>query len=252
MNNEFSQTSFTIEITADGSPTLKLPGEGESMHYSGGAATETDFIYKAVIEDCLKIWPEAEVAILGLGLGYIEISWALVALKLGLAKTRFVSFETEEILKEKFLNWLYSKNVNAGQQESHVNIYDQICHFMHSESDMAAIKKRIIESLSAVPLKGNLKSQFDKNKSYNLICYDAYSTKTSGELWSEEFLDDFLEKSCHENCVVTSYACTGILKRALKKHNFTLLDRRRFRSSKDSTLAVRGVFKSAALTFRTS
>ena len=44
MNNEFAQTRFTIEITADGSPTLKLPEQGESMHHSGGAAKETDYI----------------------------------------------------------------------------------------------------------------------------------------------------------------------------------------------------------------
>lgn len=243
MNTEFAQTSFTIEITADGSPTLKLPNDGESMHHSGGAATETEYIYRSAIESCLKIWPEAEIAVVGLGIGYIEISWAQIALNLNLRKTKFVSFETEEILKENFLKWLSSDVAS---------IYDQICFSLQFDSDVSAIKKLIAENILLNPLKGDLQTEFDQKNSYNLVCFDAYSKKTNVEIWTEGFLDNFFEKSCHENCVVTTYACTGELKRILKKHNFTLLDRRRFKSTRDSTLAVRGVFKSAAKTFRIS
>jgi hypothetical protein len=243
MNNAFEQTRFTIEFTEDGSPTLRLPSEGESMHHSGGAATETEYIYKSVIGSALNRYPEAKLAVVGLGLGYIEISWAIEAIKLNLQKkSEFVSFETEFELKNIFLKWIESDSEK---------IYDSVCKSLDEKIKITEIKEAIKYSLEKNKLRGDLCSEYDQNKSYNILCFDAFSSKTSGSLWTEEFLNDFIKKSCHETCVFTTYACTGVLKRVLRANGFTLLERVGFKGKRDSTLAVRGGFNSSGI-FRTS
>lgn len=247
MKNEFAQTPFTIEITADGSPTLRLHlengGDGESMHHSGGAAAETEYIYKSVIEAAVQRLPDIKLAIVGLGLGYIEISWAIACLKQkSNLQSRFISFETEDVLKNKFLAWLGNEDPA---------IYDEVCHALGASENIEQIKELIKNNPEPDPFKGNLVSNYDKNNSYNVICFDAFSKKTSEDLWTEEFLTQFLARAAHPDCIFTTYACTGTLKRALKYNGFQLIDRFRFKSSRESTLAVRGVFTSGMI-FRTS
>jgi len=243
MKNEFAQTPFTIEITEDGSPTLRLPDDGESMHHSGGAAAETEYIYKSVIEEALQRLPDLKLAVVGLGLGYIEISWAIACLKKNKnLQSQFISFETDEGLKKNFLNWL---------NHFEISIYDDVVRAMDPAAEVGKIKEILRKNLEKNPLKGNLLTDFAKDNSYNLICFDAFSRKTSEALWTEEFLTRFLAECAHDNCVLTTYACTGALKRALKANGFTLIDRLRFKSSRESTLAVRGFFTSEMI-FRTS
>jgi hypothetical protein len=256
MKNQFEQTRFTIETTEDGSPTLRLRLSdgtgGESMHHSGGAAAETEYIYKSVIEAALQVLPELKLAVVGLGLGYIEISWAIANLnnfrnekKNGKKeiKSTFVSFEAEEDLKTNFLTW-----IATGKPE----IYNTVCSAMDKNSSIDEIRKLLELNLQKFALKGDLVKEFEKDKTWNVICFDAFSKKTSEELWTEDFLNELLQKSCHEDCILTTYACTGALKRALKQNNFRLIERTRFKGKRDSTLAVRGIFNSSDLIFRTS
>lgn len=247
MKNEFAQTPFTIEITEDGSPTLRLQGPdnsvGESMHHSGGAAAETEYIYKSVIEAAIQRLPDLQMAVVGLGLGYIEISWAIACLKQkSNLQSSIISFETEEELKKNFNRWL----IDDGPA-----IYDDVCRAMDSSVTIQEIKKILKKNAGTFPIKGNLLTDYDKNNSYQLICFDAFSKKTSEELWTEEFLTEFLGKASHHDCIFTTYACTGALKRSLKSNGFQLIERLRFKSNRESTLAVRGLFTSEMI-FRTS
>lgn len=246
MKNEFAQTPFTIEITADGSPTLRLHYEngvdGESMHHSGGAAAETEYIYKSVIETAVQRMPDLKLSVVGLGLGYIEISWAIACLKQkSNLQSRFISFETEDVLKNKFLTWMSNEDPA---------IYDDVCRALGASEYIKQIKEILKSNREPAAFKGNLVSDYDKSNSYNVICFDAFSKKTSEELWTEEFLTQFLARAAHSDCIFTTYACTGSLKRALKNNGFQLIDRLRFKSSRESTLAVRGVFTSGMI-FRT-
>ncbi|MBK7845346.1 MAG: hypothetical protein IPJ71_17000 [Bdellovibrionales bacterium] len=73
-----SNNPFQIEITQDGSPTLRLrdsSGLGESMHNLKGAFSETLYIYLPTLQRAFE-WQEPETRLLsvGLGLGYNELS----------------------------------------------------------------------------------------------------------------------------------------------------------------------------------
>jgi hypothetical protein len=76
--------------------------------------------------------------------------------------------------------------------------------------------------------------------SFHGICYDFYSSKQDPELWSEDFLKSFLKRFADsEICFFSTYACTGVLKRALAQHNFTVIKKPGFCQKRDSTLAYK-------------
>jgi tRNA U34 5-methylaminomethyl-2-thiouridine-forming methyltransferase MnmC len=76
-------------------------------------------------------------------------------------------------------------------------------------------------------------------KRFNCIAFDAFSSKSTPELWTRDFLDHFLASACDDSCVLSTYACTGNLKRALIDAGFELRIREGYASKRDSTLAVR-------------
>lgn len=242
MNKERTQTPFTLESTQDGSPTLRMTEGGESMHHSAGAALETQFIYKTPIEWALKHLDTCNLHVVGLGLGYIEISWAIELIKARKFKKNesiLSSFEIEASLIEDFLAWLSQKDGNA-------SVYDLICKHLDSEVPISEIKKILLKNFEQISIKGNLLAHYKEAPKANVICFDAFSSKTTQDLWGADFLDSYIKACAQEDCVFTTYACTGVLKRILKDNGFEMIPRFRFKGWRDSTFAVRGVFKNAA------
>ncbi len=232
MKNEFTQTRFALEITKDGSPTLRLP-DGESMHHSGGAAAETVYIYKSVISEALRLKPGAHTCVVGLGMGYIEISWAQCGPE---ASATLTSFEIEEELRSAFQSWVES---------AEPGIYDGISALLDPSAQIGAVKRH----LSAVQIFSDIRSFGGPASPWNVVCYDAFSRKTNEELWSAGFLSEFLKKFCGDDCVFTTYGCTGVLKKALRENDFMVIQRPSFNGKRDSTLALRGVFKEYSQNF---
>jgi len=228
--------SFVIELTGDGSPTLRLKvsaseKQAESMHHSGGAAAETLYIYTEPFKKTLSVLGQQNLSIgvVGLGLGYIELA-ILQALNANSAlSAKLVSFEKERELVTSINDWLNGK-ANA--------IYDLICEKL-SVNKKAVLEK--IQSISWIQF-GELTLETKINEPFNFVAYDAFSQFTDGPLWSDEFLDFFLLNLCAKDCVFTTYACTGLLKRALLRNNFVFIKRPGFTGKRDATLALRGEF----------
>lgn len=271
MKNAFRQTSFSVEITKDGSPTLRLPGDGESMHHAAGAAGETRYIYKSVMDSALQLKPDSRTCVVGLGLGYIEISWALGRLA---ARHRaggtpvpqaeaaaLTSFEIDAGLRESFLAWL---------QSPAPALYDDICRDLQAGATPAGlaaagtaptpatlispeeIKEILRTNYGREPLQGDLRDYLRNPPAghrWNVVCYDAFSSRTNSDLWSAEFLQEFLERHCAPDCVLTTYACTGVLKKALAANGFEFLKRPGFSGKRDSSLGLRGVFRECSPNF---
>ncbi|AZZ36790.1 hypothetical protein CIK05_08300 [Bdellovibrio sp. qaytius] len=236
--------SFVIELTGDGSPTLRLKNANslypdkkpESMHHSGGAAAETLYIYAEPFKNTLSVAhklnkKDLSLGVVGLGLGYIELV-ILENLNANSAiSADLTSFEKEQELVESFTSWIQSlKN----------ETYDLICE------KLGVSKRNALEKLKTLnwDIQGELTAQTQIKHPFNFVAYDAFSQMTDGPLWTDEFLDFFLTDLCASDCVFATYACTGLLKRALIRNNFVFIKRRGFNEKRDATLALRGDFTS--------
>lgn len=250
---------YILETTEDGSPSLRLQKSvkactpnfttGESMHHMGGAASETKYIYGEVCE-WLKTHLEHEPCLLsvGLGLGYIEL---LIALYFPNNKFILISYEKDPFLRMEFLSWVETGKSNLG------TIYEQICVSLYKlmqfepldqeysgEKNIEIIKQTRLVLFSALKdgrwlLRNEINEISIPQEKFHGIFFDAFSGKTNPELWSENFLFKFLHQvSALESCF-SSYACTGNLKRALKRNEFKLQIRKGFKGKRDSCFAVR-------------
>lgn len=248
---------FEIEITGDGSPSLHLlssvdPNKayGESMHHSGGACSETNLIYGQPISEVFKKIQNPEFMVVGLGLGYIEMVIAREALLAGLGPLqigRITSYESVPELRHFFIQWLHSDEM--AEQQSFLlpevfQTYDLVlqsvllgtavaarelksflCHFFKSTNDL---QEALLEDVSYL-------------SKYHCILYDAFSSKTTPHLWAEDFLNQLLHQATAVSCVLTTYACRGSLKRALKNQGFEVVVREGFQGKRNSTLALRNL-----------
>lgn len=235
---------FIPEITADGSPTLRLKSSitddydltrqsrPESMHHSGGAATETEYIYGQPLKHAFQLMPDFKTTVVGLGLGYIE----MILLSLGDSKN-ILSFETDHELISAFVNWL--------KESSTSELHQKVC--LSLQLNEKKIRSHYNDQEFCF-VRAGLNSENYKNfRKSNVICFDAFSSKTTAHLWSEDFLTDFIAQHSEDDAVFTTYACTGSLKRALRKNNFEFMNRKGFTGKRDSTLAVRGLFKNPTI-----
>lgn len=235
MDTKWKSAGFDLEFTDDGSPTLRQNDfKTESMHHSGGAYAETEYIYTPAICKTLSLAPHPHFFILGLGLGYIEMIIARESLKKGLCSKdiRISSYESNEKLRSFFWSWL------CGEQNE---VYDQILGYIEPDKKhQTEIKSFLVQSFKDQNgIQGAFsESEFQKLNSINCYLYDAFSSKTSSELWTEEFLSLFLEKTKADQCEFATYACTGNLKRALKRSGFSLSIQRGFNSKRDYTRAT--------------
>lgn len=246
----WSDIGFEIEITGDQSPSLRLLSSvdptkyrGESMHHSGGACAETLLIYGKPIRQVLEEVENPHFLIVGLGLGYIELVIAREALLLGKNSAQvglITSYESVSELKEFFFKWLHDKKEELLDEVW--NIYESVISNLIRET-----------SLQSEDLKSFLRSHF-KNLSdiqsaldvdvklpsrYHCILYDAFSSKTSPFLWEEEFLVHLLHEGSAYSCILSTYACKGSLKRALRNEGFEVVVREGFQGKRNSTLGIR-------------
>lgn len=231
--------SFVIELTGDGSPTLRLKMANsihpekmpESMHHSGGAAAETLYIYSQPFKNTLAAMVELNkkdlsIGIVGLGLGYIELSILQNLADKSAISATLTSFEKEQELVENFASWLKGED-NA--------TYDLIC-------EKLLVDKKAVKNFTELNIQGELSFKTSVDKPFNFIAYDAFSQLTDGPLWTDDFLDFFLTNLCAADCVFATYACTGLLKRALQRNGFFFIKRPGFSGKRDATLALRGDF----------
>jgi tRNA U34 5-methylaminomethyl-2-thiouridine-forming methyltransferase MnmC len=179
---------------------------------------------------------------MGLGLGYVEILAAASFLKFAvLDSAGGESFEIVPELRDWFRAWVFG--VNGEVPKEFLAMYDEILkrtseHFELSSETVRHGLKTMLEN-GRWTINGALSNSTKFNSSFGCICFDAFSAKTSPDLWSEEFLKNFLLSAADPGSVLSTYACTGALKRALKSGGFELNIREGFASKRDSTFAVR-------------
>jgi hypothetical protein len=267
---EISHSAFTFQPTEDQSLTLRVStpeGPSEAMHSLKGAFSETIYIYGTAIELGLAKGFEPRVLSLGLGLGYVELLAVALTLKHAdslseqeyerfMAKSGGESFELLAPLRQWFAAWvLAAPNANLDIVNSPTNdsatpvptdfvtAYEGILSRTAEATGVATERIRMTLAKMLADGRWKIRPALDANTEFispfGVICFDAFSSKTSPDLWTEEFLQDFFAKTCAAECVLSTYACTGALKRALRAAGFELSIREGFASKRDSTFAVR-------------
>jgi hypothetical protein len=232
-----------LEITGDGSPTLRSErGQGESMHHSGGAFSETLQIYGSVLKEAFERVKKVGVLSVGLGLGYNELLVSALDLSHPGSDVRLRSFETDPFLTQHFVDFLNDQLPEGEIKENYEIITDLWAKNFNLQSEN--IRKNLLYLMNEKKfrLEGDY-SKVDQHEKMNVILYDAYSSKTSQELWSEEFLKSSLADWAAEDCILATYACTGPLKRALLANQFQFVKKDGFFGKRNSTQGRRGVFK---------
>lgn len=234
---------FHFLQTEDGSPSLKLGVDAEGMHNIKGAFSETIYIYGTAISTTLEQGLKPSFLSVGLGLGYNELLAIAQCLyqKIPIEKIYGESFESVPELVTYFSNWLVGKPVPENFQTA----YDKILSLCAAKFSLE--QKQIKETLAELVnsrrwhLRAELSSQTQFTTKFSCFLFDAFSSKTSPELWDETFLSDFFNRTAESQSVLTTYACTGTLKRALLKNNFVVHVREGFAGKRDSTLALRNL-----------
>ncbi len=232
-------SQFELVLTADNSPSfqqLDHPNT-ELMHHRGGAYTETQYIYGDAIRRALHVHLKSFVSV-GLGLGYNELLIAVECLKNGVgAKDVFlVSYEVVEQLKTDFLAFVHGAPTPK--------VYTDILSFFRkdyssSDDEVRAWLREAYQTKRWL-VQGGLSAQSEVLEPAQCCLFDAFSSKTTPELWSEDFLKIFLSQHLDQKAIFATYARTGVLKRSLLEQGFELLKKPGFFRRKDSTLALRG------------
>ncbi len=226
-----SLCSFSVVLTGDGSPSLR--GEGEPMHHLGGAYSETQYIYGEALRR-LQQWPqltEWKVLVVGLGLGYIELLAMAEALKNN-KPVQILSYEINQDLVEAFLAWLKGELVE--------NTYDCLYNFYQKDYPELDLKFALYEAYrqGRWQIRGALEVESLPDENYQALLFDAFSSKSTPDLWTEEFLQLFLKQTVKEQALFSTYACTGLLRRTLQTAGFAVEKRIGFLGKRNATIAT--------------
>lgn len=230
---------YKAEVTGDNSPTLRLPPTWEPMHALDGAFTETQYIYAPTVAAALEASPEPRILSVGLGLGYNEVLIACEALIKNKPNIRIDSYESVDALRTFFKDWIQQPE---SLPEDMLRIYNQIlilyCEKYALQSERVRDFLRSLLQNGQLLLLGAMNTETHFAPSQGIL-FDAFSSKSSPELWTEEFLHLFLKSACAENCYLSTYASKGTLHRSLKLHGFTTEKKPGFGAKRESTFAQR-------------
>lgn len=252
---------YELILSQDQSPTLRPWPAGQSMHHLGGALAESIFIYDRAaavfLEKSDPTQQNFRALIVGLGLGYIELLLLKRLLLLGVPQEK-IHLQSHEAQPElvSSLQKFFSAGLRPPQDEietTYHQIFLQICTTgLQGDRLGAADQKNLAQNLFRFAtflletkhwtLEGSLKEEdlIPLNNPFHVICFDAYSEKASPDLWTENFLQALLQNWCASECVFSTYACTGKLKRILQQAGFQSLRTAGFQGKRNSTLMQRG------------
>ena len=237
--NKTLPSHYRLLTTKDGSPTLEFSpsGEPENMHNFHGAFSETNYIYGEALRKCISLDWLPRVLSVGLGLGYNEIMCAAFAERHNL-EIQVISFEQDEFLRQSFSDWL-----TLSEENPLTKTYNQILNLYSAEFEISseallARLKRMLED-QTLQLNATFSTSSSSDEKCNVLLYDPFSSKTNPDFWSEAAIAETLSGWASRQCVLSTYAATGALKRALKNNDFNVEARAGFGGKRQSFLAVR-------------
>jgi tRNA U34 5-methylaminomethyl-2-thiouridine-forming methyltransferase MnmC len=231
---------YKIFITADGSPTMSI-GEGEKMHSSYGALSESLYVYQPVISQGIQACERPHILSMGLGLAYNE--WITFAELLLAQKSDFfiLSLESLPQLSQAVRALVMADSLTDNELLANYSaVVNRVAQ--HYQMDKEALIEFARSALcdGRWQMGGALQLANPFNVKFHVLLYDAFSGQSDQHLWTEDHLNAFLQNYAHEQiCWLSTYAATGNLNRALRKSHFVIKKTKGFGVKRESTLAQR-------------
>lgn len=198
-----------IEITEDGSTTLKLTEFDEQFHSIHGAINESIHIY---INAGLKFLGEREaLKILEVGFG-TGLNALLTLQNTGARKIEYHAIEAYPLKEEEYKQLNYNLFIDNELK----NIHSKIMQF--DEGKWMNINSNFKLKVSVAKIE-EIYLESDK---YDLVYFDAFGPAVQPELWSEKIFEK-IYRSMAQNSVLVTYCSKGAVKRSLKKVGFEVL-----------------------------
>ncbi len=238
----FQEMGFEIEKTKDNSPTLRMLNGtdrgGESMHHTGGAFSETCLIYGQAFQKGFQVNPDPQIVSLGLGLGYVEVLAVVYSMRYPGSRPVIYSYETVDGLKTHFKEFYEEGKASTQFAKTYQWILKQMAETYGFKTQDIQLQVQKAFKENRLQLLGNFTAEMNSLKSFDIFCYDAYSKKTSPELWNEALMTELFSKGSKTSCV-SSYASNGVLKRSLVAAGYQVEVLEGFQGKRNRTWAYR-------------
>ncbi|MCS6837841.1 MAG: MnmC family methyltransferase [Bdellovibrionaceae bacterium] len=240
----WSDLGWEAVRTDDGSWSLRdLSGPSqELMHHRWGAYSETEYVISRVLPDVFKYVCDPFILNLGLGLGYNELRLATVAFQ-NKKSIAGITFEKDLMLLRLFAHTLmgHTRGADAGIVPDPFKMVYRDVFSLHPVEGLEFFLSLLLGQQWQLHGALNLRQLYEELRGkVHLFVWDPFSPKTSPELWVEEDLVHFLSWTAHpQYSWFTTYACNGVLKRALKRAGFHVVVMPGFGSKKHSLIGFR-------------
>ena len=195
-----------VEITEDGSSTLKLTEFDEQFHSIHGAVNESLHIYINAGLNFLQERKSLKIAEVGFGTGLNAI---LTLQNQENRKIEYHAIEAYPLKKEEYRQLNYNKFIDSKL----ANIYQRMMQFEEGRWMEMNAKFRLKVSVAKIE-EISLESG-----EYDLVYFDAFGPATQPELWTEKIFKKIYQ-SMSKNSVLVTYCSKGAVKRAMKSVGF--------------------------------
>jgi len=228
-----SERAYMLEFvtTADGSKTIYNSEVGENYHSRNGALQESRHVFlNSGLKYFLGRKDIKEVSILevgfGTGLNFLLSADYCTTNNIMLQYTGIEAYP----LSSGFISQTgYGQYVSEAIWDSFLKQYpNSLKEFVEVNPDC---KLRIADSKL---------SDFNSEKQYDVIYFDAFASANQPEMWSEEAITHTI-KFLKPGGVFVTYAITGNLKRALKSHGFKVEKALGAPGKREMLRAIKGV-----------
>lgn len=193
----------------------------------------------------------------GAGLAYIEFAWAISGVQAGDDTWTMQSFESVDELRNGLISWAKNgppivKPISMpppGQPpipftNTIEELLTEICRQMcEGKADLDEVWRAMNRAYTEGrwQILGALDEALQGVDVANVSFFDAYSKRMSPDLWSESFVNNFINRVTDPGATsfFASYACNGLLRRALQGAGYAFSKQDGWGGKRHNTQAIR-------------
>jgi tRNA U34 5-methylaminomethyl-2-thiouridine-forming methyltransferase MnmC len=190
-----------IVISEDGSQTIFNTEWNEHYHSIHGAIQESKHIF---IHEGLDRIEKKQLNILELGFG----TGLNAILSFHYSVNKSIYYEAIELFPlepEIYSKLQYAEQIDTGLQSVFLEMHESEWNLGKKICDNFILKKRIVDI-----------KNFDSEKKFDLIYFDAFSPNSQPELWTSEIFTNIFQLM-NQNALLLTYCSRGIVKRAMRE-----------------------------------